>query len=361
MSATASLIPELEDVIENGSYARRAETFRRIANLFIERAHHFGEDHVALFDDVLSRLIVEIETRVRAELAERLSDVDNAPTELMRKFARDDDISIAGPVLSRSSRLDDADLVEIASSKGQDHLFAISGRQGIGEAVTDVLVRRGDTPVVHSVAENRSARISEYGFTELVSRAQGDGVLAEKIGARPDIPPHLFRDLLVRATAVVQQRLLVAAKPENQAAIQQVLANVSKEVAKKAPARDFSAAERTVRAMQKDGGLGETELAVFAQDKKFEETTVAVSILCNVPLDTAERLMGGNRLDPVLILCKSAGFGWPTARAMIMARPHAKGWQEPLDAAFVNFEKLSPSTAQRVVRFWQVRSPDEAA
>ena len=62
----------------------------------------------------------------------------------------------------------------------------------------------------------------------------------------------------------------------------------------------------------------------------------------------------------MLILCKAAGYGWTTARAIIMARPSAKGTSnQALDAAFANFEKLSPSTAQRVVRFWQVRQPDE--
>ena len=46
----------------------------------------------------------------------------------------------------------------------------------------------------------------------------------------------------------------------------------------------------------------------------------------------------------------------------MMARPSAKGTSTPsLDAAFANFEKLSASTAQRVVRFWQVRQPEGGA
>jgi len=35
-----------------------------------------------------------------------------------------------------------------------------------------------------------------------------------------------------------------------------------------------------------------------------------------------------------------------------------EAYDRSLDAAFANFEKLSPSTAQRVVRFWQVRQPE---
>src|SRR5207244_6164463 len=176
--------------------------------------------------------------------SERLAPIGNAPSELMRTLAHDDDIAVAGPVITHSARLQDSDLVKIAKTKSQAHLFAISGRDGIGESVTDVLVRRGDPEVIRNVADNQTARISEGGFSALVRRAEGDGDLAEKVGARPDIPPHLFRDLLVRATAVVQQRLLAAAKPETRTEIQRVLEKVSKEFDNSTPVRDYAAAQR---------------------------------------------------------------------------------------------------------------------
>jgi uncharacterized protein (DUF2336 family) len=161
---------------------------------------------------------------------------------------------------------------------------------------------------------------------------------------------------------VVQQRLLHAAKPETRNEIQRVLEKVSKEFDNSAPARDYAAAQRTVMALHQTGSLSETELAEFAKDKKFEETVAGLALLCGVPIETAGRLMAGDRPDPILILCKANGYGWTTARAIIMSRPSAKGTSAPaLDAAFGNFEKLSPSTAQRVVRFWQVRQPEGGA
>ena len=360
MSASVSLIPELEDVIQHGSYARRAETVRRIAHLFMDGAPSFSEDHIGLFDDVLCRLVTEIETKARAEMSRALAPIANAPGELMRRLAHDDDIAVAGPVIAQSQRLAETDLVNIAKTKGQAHLFAISGRDGIGEAVTDVLVRRGDPEVVRNVADNKSAKLSNGGFSALVKRAEEDGVLAEKVGSRPDIPPHLFRELLVRATAVVQQRLLAAAKPETQVEVQRVLEKVSREF--QTPVRDYTEARAAVLAMHQQGKLGETELADFAKNKKFEETVASLSVLCNVPIDAADRLVAGDRPDPILILCKASGFGWTTARAIISARPGGKGASShSLDAAYSNFEKLAPATAQRVVRFWQVRDPSNAA
>jgi uncharacterized protein (DUF2336 family) len=353
MAVPASLIPELEDVLQHGSAERRTRTLERITSLFLNGADQFNEEHVGLFDGVFMRLIEEIETRARAELSHRLAPVSNAPIEAVRRLAKDDDIAVAGPVLEQSPRLGEADLVDIAKTKSQAHLLAISGRTGIGEPVTDELVRRGDRQVVRSVADNRQARLSDRSFSTLVRQAEEDGILAEKVGTRPDIPARLYRDLLLKATEVVQQRLLAAAKPETQAEIRRVLVKVSHEVGS-AKSRDYSAAEALVEDMCQRGSLNEAALLELARSAQYEATVAALARLCVVPIDVVDRLMGGDRPDPILILCKSAGWEWPTAKTLIVCRPGSAS-SSGLDTAFSNFERLSPATAQRVMRFWQAR------
>jgi uncharacterized protein (DUF2336 family) len=275
---------------------------------------------------------------------------------VVRKLAQDDDITVAGPLLSLSHRLDNAALVEIAKTKGQAHLLAIAGRNEIAEDITDVLVRRGDREVIHNVADNHQARLSQTGFSTLVKRAEDDGVLAEKVGQRPDIPPHLFRALLLQATDLVQKRLLSKARPEIAAEIRRVLAKVSREIGAKAAPRDYTEAQRTIAAMKQAGVLNEHELASFAREQCLEEIVVGLSVLCAVPLDVVDRLISGERADPVLILCRAAGFTWQTVRAIIMSRPGKHGTStKGLEEALANFERLSVATARRVVSFWQVR------
>lgn len=356
MSAAASLIPELEDVIQRGSPEKCAETLQRISLLFVHGAKRFNEEHISLFDDVLCQLVTEIETKARAELAQRMAPIANAPAELIRHLAQDSDIAVAGPVLRQSARLEENDLINIAETKGQAHLHAISSRKGIGEAVTDVLVRRGDQDVARTVADNPSAKFSNEAFSALVNRAEKDGELAVKVGRRPDIPPHLFRELLMRATEVVQRRLLATVRPETQSEVRRVLAKISKELNEGAAPRDYTSAQQTVLGLHSTGQLGEPQLMDFAQAKKIEETVATLSALSGVPIEAVDRLTCGERPDPVLILCKAVGFGWPTARAIMMAQPANKNISnQALDVAYSNFERLSPSTAQRVVRFWQVR------
>ena len=63
MAKTAALIPELEDIIRHHSREKRTETLSRLTTLFVAGSSRFNEDHIALFDDVLGRLITDVEPR----------------------------------------------------------------------------------------------------------------------------------------------------------------------------------------------------------------------------------------------------------------------------------------------------------
>jgi uncharacterized protein (DUF2336 family) len=354
MSAPASLLPELEDVVQHGSAEKRAETLRRITGLFLDGAPAFNDEHVAVFDDVIGYLIEEIEAKALAELARRLAPVPNAPIHVVTRLAGSDDMAVAEPVL-KQARIPDPELIRIAETKGQAHLLALSTRDNLSEALADVIVARGDRDVARSIATNAAAQLSENAFNALVKRAEQDGVLAEKVGMRTDIPPRLFRQLLMQASDVVQKRLLAQAKPETQAEIRKILARVTDEVGARAAPRNYTAALTAVRQMHKDGKLTEAEIVAFAEAGKYEETIAALATLCAVPVEIVDRLMSGERADPVLILARAAGFGWPTVRCVISSRPGPKPSTQMQQAAFENFERLTPATAQRVVRFWQVR------
>ena len=356
-----SLIPELEDVIQRGSLERRTDMLRRISALFADAANRLGDDHVQLFDDVLHRLVDEVDANARIELAHRLAAICNAPRQVVRRLAKDDDIAVARPLLRQSARLADDDLLDIAEAKSEAHLLALSKRRGIGRPLTDVLIRRGNREVLRNLADNPDAQLSDANFAALISRSTQDGVLAQRIGMRPDIPPRHLRDLLLASTPAVQQRLLAAARPEVQSEIRRVLAEIPDEAQAKAAQRDYAAAARRILERCRAGNLDETsvvELAKSAQREshQYEDLVAALAALCEVPIDVVDRLMASNRPDPVLILCKSVGWGWPTAKAVMAAMPDGPPMSSPdLDAAFDNFERLSPATARRVMRFWQVQ------
>src|ERR1700684_263320 len=125
MQEPQSIIGELEEAVRNGSSAKRVSTLRQGTDLFLHDGERLSEEQVKVFDDVLCHLVARVETRVRAELGARLALGEHAPSGVIERLAWDNQIAVAGTVLSSSSRLATSTLVEIAKTQGQDHLLAI--------------------------------------------------------------------------------------------------------------------------------------------------------------------------------------------------------------------------------------------
>ncbi len=355
MSERASLIAELEDAISRGSRERSAVALRRITDLFTGKADRLNEQQVDLFDEVIVRLVEEIELLARAELSRRLASIENAPPNTVLRLANDDAIEVAAPVLLHSRRLGESDLAEIAKRKSQNHLLAIASRPALAEVVTDVLVDRGDQDVLLNVVSNSGATFSPGGYERLVARAEGDDSLAARIGERPDIPPHLFRKLVTQASGIVQQRLAAHAPRELRSEIERVLADVSREIdpLRRQPP-NFTAARRMIGMLHAAGALGESELYDLAKSKRYEETVAALSVLCGVTVEQIDWLMNGDRIEPLLIHLKAAGFDWLTVRALILLRPSGRRISaKDLEDICDDYKRLSYATARRVVGYWQ--------
>jgi uncharacterized protein (DUF2336 family) len=356
MQAPTSLIAEIEDAFHCGSGDKRTVMLTRITDLFVGDADSFDDAQVGLFDDVFAHLIDEIETQALTELARRLATIDNAPPKVIRRLAAHQEIDVAGPVLRRARRLDDDSLVGVAKIGSQDHLLAISVRPQVSEPVTDVLVDRGNSTVVHSIAANAGARFSQIGLAALVKHAEGDADLAGAMIERRDIPPQLFCKLLLQATEVVRQRLLARAQPETRDLIQQVLSKVAGDMAAKAAApRDYAGALRDLLARYPGGKIGEADLREIASRKRPEEMIAALSLVAVMPVDAIDRVLRVDKVGPIVILGKASGFAWPTIRAIVEAGSAIALSPHKLGAARVDFERLSVSSAQRVLHMWQVR------
>ena len=132
-----SLIGELESALSSGSSEKHVDMLRRITGLFLNETDHLNEQQIGVFDDILVHLIQRIETKALVQLGTSLAPINNAPIEVIRHLSHHDEIEVAGPVLTQSSRLSEKDLIEVARSKGQGHLLAMSQRASLPETVTD--------------------------------------------------------------------------------------------------------------------------------------------------------------------------------------------------------------------------------
>ena len=348
-----SIIDELIDTVATGSAKDRLRILQRVTDLFVAGSRSYSHEQIALFDDVLQRLTAEIEVKARAKIANRLAGLDQVPPRFIRKLAFDDEIEVARPVLVHSRQLSDEDLVENASTKSQDHLYAIAQRLKLSESVTDVLVERGSDYVVRKVAKNTGARFSLAGYDKLTIRARSDSRLTVILGQRSDLPRQYFLKLLEAASASVRAKL-EAANPEAAAAIRDTIDDVATAMQREAreSSHEFSAAARSAKRRFKARRVTEANVHGPAHAQEFEKTVVALAKLGSFPIDLVERALLDEGDGMILILAKAAGCSWSTARELLlMYAAKRKLTPDDLSQAFERYKKLGQETARNIIKF----------
>ena len=357
-SGCSSILDELEASLASGNVQHRLNVLQRVTDLFVAGSSRYSGVEIALFDDVLSRLIAEIEMEARARLSQRLATLANAPPGVIRRLAFDDEIQVAAPVLSGSPQLSDADLVENAATKSQDHLYAIAQRLRLSEAVTDVLIERGNRKVVSRVARNNGAQLSFKTYERLVRHARDDRRLVLTIGRRNDIPRQCFLKLLENASAEVRRKL-EAMNPQAAREIRETVAEVAETMQREVrdASRGHQTAARDARHLFRSHRLSEANVHAAASKQQFAKTAAALAMLGPFPIELVERVLVDKGTETVLILAKAAGCSWATTKAMLIMHSAGRGLSvQDLEAASGRFERLSRETARQVVKFYERRS-----
>jgi uncharacterized protein (DUF2336 family) len=358
VGAHQDLIGELEDMIAAKDIGRRAAMLRRVTDLFALGSGKLSDEQISLFDDVMSRLVDEIEISARATFGHVLATIPDAPPKVVRRLALDDAIDVAGPILSHSGRVDDMTLVEGAKTKGQAHLLAISRREVLVEAVTDILVERGNQQVALSTAGNSGAAFSEFGYSTLVQRSSNDDDLAVCIWSRPEIPRQHLLKLFADASEAVKLKLAVR-DPRKGDLTREIVAQASNQIQTQTREKSasYAAAHAHVQSLHESGSLGETQLAEFACLGKFDETALALSMMCNLPIGVIEHALVDDRSEQILVLAKAIGLSWQTAKAILLLRAGTKnGSTRKFDLHFETFIRLKMETAKKAIQFYRLRA-----
>jgi uncharacterized protein (DUF2336 family) len=348
-TASATLIAELDGVIKVGSPSRQTRILKQVADLFQADVDRLDETQTDVFDDVLIRLMERVDTQALIHLSTILSEIELAPRETVRQLASHEDAAVASPVLAKSNRLSEKQLIEIAGSRGQQHLLAISARKTLNETLTEVLIRRGDAGVFNALAQNAGARFSESGYATLVGKAERDESLTERLGLRLDIPAKLLRKVLAMATDAVWLRLSTATRQvANEKAHSPTMAG---SVAPSTPI-DYTEVMNEVVALNRAGKLKDPTVNRFAVRGDHDKVVAALAFMTEVRAEEIEPLMKSGRLYGLIVACKAARLDWSTTTQILRNRPGCPPvTQRELEQGREVFDALLLSVAQWTIRF----------
>jgi Uncharacterised protein conserved in bacteria (DUF2336) len=351
VTKSIALSAEFDSAFDDRSSDQCTRILHEVAKLFLAESDRLSNDQIALFDDVLLRLIGRSDKQVLASIGSDLCGVAVPPLRAIRQLAFDSDAEVAGPVLRRSTALSDKDIESIADTRGQQHLLEISGRQTISVPLSDILVERGDRYVLAKLIRNLGARFSDEGCGALVAKAMQDDELAEALVRRSDVLPALRKELVAKVNNA-RTRVKQAAPSVLKGKIKAAIATMA-ECSEMPTSADYSAAVSKMVELSRKGGLNDRSVNRFAVEHDYVSVAAALSVRSAAPVEIIVPLLASVDLEGLMVACKAARLNWTTTKMIIRHRPGYPSVAEgEIEQANVSFDALSLSVAQRTIRLW---------
>ena len=347
----------LQDLIalaQEPSSGRRRELLRRVTDLFFA-ASAVSSGEARAFDGVFCTLAQDMEMDIRAELAERFADAAIAPPGLAARRARDSS-KAALPILSNPNLLAEADLLDVARTQGQGHLRAVSARPGLTEAVSDVIVERGDDETLGVLVRNDRAALSRWASETVVERAAANPDLQAAVVERRSLPLDLLNEMYFVVEGRLREHILARNASADPKAVDAALAAARTRLADRtAPPEDLAEAQAEIEKLASRHRLNAPTLLGFLRSNQRTHFTVGLAKLADVDAATVRTIMDRCDLDALAVVCKAAELD----KSMFLTFAVLTcGGRDAMSRAAVYgklYAELPRDTALRTLRFWRIR------
>ncbi len=120
---------------------------------------------------------------------------------------------------------------------------------------------------------------------------------------------------------------------------------------------DFAAAQETIERQNRLRRIAESDVYEYARDRNVRgNRVIALSIMCDTPIDVVERALLDPGAEIILILCRVAELSPSTTKAILLLRAADRGMSaEDLEQALTGFNRLHTDTARRRADFFRAR------
>jgi uncharacterized protein (DUF2336 family) len=357
-----SRLPDLIALAEEGSSEKRRALLRELTDHFFGGATRSATEDT-LYGAVLTRLTADMEIAVRAELSARFASAPDAPHNLIRRLANDE-AAVASAVLASSPVLTDEDLLGVVRKHGQDHLRAVSARPSVSEAISDVIVERGDDVTLGTLLRNDGARLSRQASETAIERAKANPALPEAAVERAGLPPDLLNEMYFVVEARLRAQILEQNARLDPALLESAIAAGRTRIATNDGAlpADYTECLAYVEELKAAGQLSPRMLARFLRSGGTTSFLIALAQLSDIDFHTARQIVDRRELDALAVVCKAADLDRALflTYAVVLLNDDGDAMAKAHSYARM-YAELSREAALRTLRFWRMRRGAQAA
>ena len=349
VSTSALLVSEL-DAIDGWPPEKWAGALQQIAKLFLRGADNLAADQIALFDEVLVRLIDRVDAQSLAQLSQQLAAARCTLPLSARRLAFNDDELVSMPILKSAATAPKL-VLDVARSGGSKHRRAIAQRYSIDPSISEALIQSGDATIYHALAENLGANVSEADWARLVQISENDQALAQKLGRRSDIPADLKHKIHAKL-GDTRMRELHAMPRVMRDQIENTIATADSAKISAELEPDYAAAHANMVELNRKGKLNDSVVNRFAVRGDYTNVVAALAFLTGSPVEIIVPLIASDNVEGLVVACKASRLDWATAFQIVKNRPGRPQLSAAeLEKAKTTFAAISISAAQRTVRF----------
>lgn len=356
-------IEHLLELARDKSAAGRSALVSVLSDMFVDDGTFAAGRERSLIDDILRRLVNEVEATVRRALAERLAERDGAPRELVLMLANDE-ADVAYPLLARSGILQEEDLISIVRQRTIQHRSAIATRASLSESLSAALTEFGEEPVITALLDNKTARISPRTFESIADLSRTIEALQEPLLDRQDLPVALVRKMYWWVSAALRQHILdhFDIDPDSlDEAIEDSVGSLIPNSSRDNPGPPLHlkhAAERLVRTK----GVTPSLLVDLLRTKQMALFEMLLARQSGLRLTFLRRLLYQPGGQALAITLRAIGIEKPDfASIFLWSRQVRRGDKSvdphELQRALTLFDRIQPKTANSILRRWQ-QDPD---
>ncbi|MTI19113.1 DUF2336 domain-containing protein [Rhodobacteraceae bacterium RKSG542] len=333
---------------------RQAELAQHVTLLFSRVWERCSQEQIEVYDQVLLQLSALVEMKVRIYMAQTLASIRRAPEQTVRALSAQE-IEVAEPLLAQSTCLRESDLLSITESCGDDHRFAIAGREILSEALCDALICEGSLAVQRRLAANEGALLSHDGMDRLLNIAEEDELLQSSLGERADLAEIHIDRLIDIATSEVRARLIEKGQESNTGQISRAARVAAQRLSNEfwLGRFDFETAEGRVLEIARKGRITEHTIRQMAEEDRFPEAVAAMAVFAGVGMQEARHWMVRQDVEPFLIMCKAVGLNMMTLQALLKIGP----WRFRLsnverEVILGSYQKMEGNKARASLNKW---------
>lgn len=346
----------LMNLARNKSVEGRRELAGIVSDLFENRSSTLSDRERRLMFDIMHNLVHDVEVSVRKTFVSLVESLPDAPADLVRDLASDT-IDVAYPLLTKSSLLRDADLIDIIRARTREHQLAIAMRAGIGESVSDALVETDDVGVIEHLLHNQSARLSEATMAYLVEQSRRVDTFQEPLLKRHDLKSNLAKRMFLWVSAALRQHVVdrYALDTETIDALLEQAAQEGFESDSTQPSKT----QELVAAMRDEGAVTPQLLVAALTDGEIPLFLSLFAELVGIEERLASRIVFEEGGEGLAIACRSADLSEMqfslVFRLSRKARPASKAARSVQDihTLLELYRNMSYEAAAKVVQRWR--------